>query len=219
MSQAFSIFLKDIRSEIRTRYSLNALLMFVLVVISIIKFSSGDETPDGQLLSGLLWIVIFFSNSTGLAKVFISEEERGTALLLKYISSPDSVYLGKLLYNLIFGLILNLVVTFLFIAVTDMRIMCPAYFYFIIITGNLGIASVLTIIGALISKASSKGALFPVLSFPILLPLMLSCINASSLSADGTDFSSILPDIQLIISYTIVVITASYLLFPIIWKD
>jgi len=37
------VFRKDFKSELRSRYVINSLLMFVLVTISIIRFAIGDE--------------------------------------------------------------------------------------------------------------------------------------------------------------------------------
>jgi len=70
------VFSKDLKSELRNRYVINSLLMFVIVTISIIKFAIGSETVESSVLAGLLWIVIFFSASGGLARVFIKEEEK-----------------------------------------------------------------------------------------------------------------------------------------------
>jgi heme exporter protein B len=85
--------------------------------------------------------------------------------------------------------------------------------------GNLGLSAVMTIIAAIISKASSKGTLYPVLSFPLLLPLMLASISATWLTIEGASFSLISGEIQMMASYTIVVVTASFLLFDLIWND
>jgi len=78
LSSIFAIFLKDLKSELRTRYALNALFMFVVVTISVILFSTAGESLGGTLLSGLLWVVIFFSAMSGLSRTFVSEEDRGT---------------------------------------------------------------------------------------------------------------------------------------------
>lgn len=59
------VFLKDVRSELRTRYVINSLLMFVLVTISIIRFAIGDEKIEDEILTGLLWISIFFRHQEG----------------------------------------------------------------------------------------------------------------------------------------------------------
>jgi heme exporter protein B len=219
LRQALAICKKDFYSEIRTRYAVNALLMFVIVVISIIKFSLGEEKIGSELNAGLLWVIIFFSNSSGLSRVFTAEEERGTSLLLKLSSQAKSVFLGKLIFNTVLSFIINAFIVFLYIIITGLSIKSPGLFALIILFSNLGLSSVLTIIAALISKASSKGTLYPVLSFPLLLPLMLAAINATWLTIEGVTAGGISGELQIIISYTIVVITASFLLFDLIWND
>jgi heme exporter protein B len=219
LRQAFAICLKDFRSEIRTRYSINGLIMFIIVTISIIKFSLGEEKLSNELHAGLLWIIIFFSNSSGLSRVFVSEEDRGTSFVLKLTSNPRSVLLGKLLFNTTLSFIINFVVVFLYFVTMDMTVKSPGIFITIILLGNFGLTSVMTIIAALISKSSSKGTLYPVLSFPLLLPLLLTVIDATSLSFEGTVFEQVAPDFQIVVSYIIVVLTASFLLFDIVWND
>lgn len=217
--QALEICKKDLYSEIRTRYAINALIMFVLVVISVIKFSLGEEKLSNELHAGLLWVIIFFSNSNGLSRVFVSEEERGTALTLKLSSAPKSVFAGKLVFNTLLSFTINLFIVVLFVLITGLEIKSIGLFMLVTVIGNLGLSSVLTIIAALISKANSKGTLYPVLSFPLLLPLMLSAINSTWLTIEGASFDQLIGDFQIIVSYTIVVITASFLLFDFIWND
>ncbi len=217
--QAIAICRKDFRSEIRTRYAVNALVMFIIVVISIIRFSFGDERITSEMNAGLLWIIIFFSASNGLSRVFVSEEERGTSLVLKLTADSRSVLLGKLLFNTALTFIINFFIILLYVVLTNLEIKNLAAFSAAIALGNLGLSAVMTIIAALISKANSKGTLYPVLSFPLLLPLLLAAISATLLTIEGASFGAIAGELQMIISYTIVIITAAFLLFDIIWNE
>lgn len=213
------IFLKDIRSELRTRYVINSLLMFVLVTISIIRFAIGDEKLEDEILTGLLWISIFFSASGGLSRTFVKEEEKETSAALKLSAAPVEVFIGKLLFNLLLTFILNFLILILFIMITGFVIKNVALFIFILSLGNIGLVAASTIIAAIISKANSKGTLYPVLSFPVLLPLLLTVINATKLAAAGINTGEISGEIQILVSYTIVVITVSVMLFNFVWKD
>jgi len=58
--KAYFLFKKDWDSELRTRYLINALAMFIFVTISVIMFSVGSEKITEYLTGGLLWVVIFF---------------------------------------------------------------------------------------------------------------------------------------------------------------
>ncbi len=57
------------------------------------------------------------------------------------------------------------------------------------ILGNIGLAVASTIIAAIISKAGAKGTLYPVFSFPILLPLILTSVQLTLLSNQGASFT------------------------------
>ncbi|MEO8666135.1 MAG: heme exporter protein CcmB, partial [Ignavibacteria bacterium] len=177
------IFKKDFTSEMRTRYAVNSLIMFVLVTISIIRFATGDEKIDNGILTGLLWIVIFFSTTSGLSRVFVKEEEKETSLALKLSAGSTPVFIGKLMFNLVLTFILNIFILILFIAITDYQIKNFSGFILTVFIGNIGLVSASTIIAAIISKANSKGTLYPVLSFPVLVPLLLTVINATSLAS------------------------------------
>ncbi|MBA4312119.1 MAG: ABC transporter permease [Chlorobiaceae bacterium] len=215
-----TIFKKDLYSELRTRYALNALLMFVITTLSIILFSIGNESVSPELLSGVLWIIIFFSTMSGLSRTFVSEEERGTVMTLHLIAKPLKIYFGKLLFNLALLLGLNIFTVALYLLfVTSFSVGNYAIFITTIILGTLGLASGSTIIAAIIAKANTKGTLYPVLSFPILLPLLLTVINATKLSVENALFAEALGEFQILFSYLIVLTVISFLLFEFIWKE
>ena len=58
-SSVLAILRKDWQSELRTRYAISALLMFVITTISIILFSLGSEGAPAEVLSGMLWVCFF----------------------------------------------------------------------------------------------------------------------------------------------------------------
>ncbi len=214
------VFAKDFRSEIRTRYALNALLMFVLTTLSIVLFSIGSETVSTDVLSGVLWIIIFFSSMSGLSRTFVSEEERGTVMTLQLLARPLPIYFGKLLFNVVLMVLLNVVaVTLYLLFITSFVVKTYSIFILTLVLGTLGLASAATIIAAIISKANSKGTLYPVLSFPILLPLLLTVINATRLAAEGAPFGDAAGAFQVLLSYVVVITTTSYLVFEFIWRD
>lgn len=220
LSAALTIFRKDLRSEIRTRYALNALLMFVVTTLSVVMFSVGNETVTPQVLAGIFWIIVFFSTMSGLSRTFISEEERGTVMTLQLVARPLSVYFGKLLFNLVLLAGLNLFTVVLFLLVLDSFVIQNyAVFACALLFGTIGLAAASTILAAIIAKANVKGTLYPVLSFPILLPLLLTVIHATKLSVENAPFVEALSDFQVLVSYMVVITAVSYLLFEYIWTD
>ena len=217
---AVAVFLKDWRSELRTRYAISALGMFILTTISIVLFSLGSEGASIDALSGMLWVVIFFSAMSGLSRIFVSEEERGTAMTLQLHTPPGAVYAGKLLFNIVLVVGLTILAVILYAGfISGFVIRSYGIFAVAVLLGSLGFAASATIIAAIIARASTKGTLYPVLSFPILLPLLLTVINATRLAADGAVFEEAYGEFQILISYIVVVVTVSFLVFDYVWKD
>lgn len=217
---SYHIFVKEFVSEFRTRYALNALLMFVVTTLSIILFSIGHESPSSDVLSGTLWIVIFFSAMSGLSRTFVAEEERGTSLTLRLLVNASSVYIGKLVYNFALILALSVIIALSYVLfINEFAVKTYEIFWLTILLGSAGLASASTILAAIIAKANTKGTLFPVLAFPILLPLLLTCINATKLATEGAFLSEALKEFQILISFTVVMIATSFLVFDFVWKD
>ena len=90
----WAIVSKDVRSELRTRYAMNALLMFVVISVATIMFALREEEASSEILSGMFWVVIFFTAMSGLSRIFVSEEERGTTMTLQLVASPTVVNFG-----------------------------------------------------------------------------------------------------------------------------
>ncbi len=218
--KSYWLFKKDFSSEVRTRYAVNSLAMFILVAISVILFSIGNEKISDYLAGGLFWVVIFFTSMSGLSRAFVSEEERGTTLTLQLIASPLTVFGGKLLFNLILIFTMNLIIAVLYsmlfeaFVIKNLLLFISAF-----ILGNIGIAVSSTIIAAIISKAGSKGTLYPVLAFPILLPLILILIEITKLSMDGVGLADGVVELAVLFCYDVIMLSASFLLFDFIWKD
>ncbi len=215
-----AVFLKDWQSELRTRYAISALGMFVITTIAIVLFSLGGEGASQDALAGMLWVVIFFAAMSGLSRTFVMEEERGTAMTLQLQATPSAVLFGKLLFNLVLGAGLTLLTVFLYaLLINGFVIRTYSIFIVAVVLGSIGLAAASTIIAAIIARANTKGTLYPVLSFPILLPLLMTVINATRLASEGAPWGEAGGEFQILISYIVVVVTISWLLFDYIWKD
>ena len=218
--KSYALFLKDFSSEIRTRYAINSLAMFIIVAISVILFSIGQERISKELTAGLFWVVIFFTAMSGLARAFVSDEERGTALTLQLIASPTTVFTGKLIFNIILVFAMNTVIAILYAGLFEAFVVKNfPLFLLSFILGNIGLAISSTIIAAIIAKAGAKGTLYPVLSFPILLPLILTSVQLTLFAFDGTTFEKSIFELAIVVSYDVIMLTASYMLFDFIWKE
>jgi heme exporter protein B len=199
---------------------MNALLMFVVTSVATILFALREDEVSTEVLSGMFWVVIFFTAMSGLSRIFVSEEERGTTMTLQLVASPAVVYFGKLIFNCGLTLALSTAVTILYIAVFPAFIIkSMTIFALTIFLGSLGFAAAATIIAAIIAKANTKGTLYPVLSFPILIPLLMTVMKSTSRALDGEPVTGAMGEFQILVSYLMIMVAGSYLLFDSVWKE
>lgn len=216
---AWAVFEKDLRLELRSRYAVNMLLMFVLSTLLLVVFAVGQQPVDTRIQAALLWIVILFSAAIGLGRAFIGEEERGTVLLLQLNTRASMVYAGKLCFNFLLVLVLNVVAVAALVVLLGAHVEAPGLLALTLLLGALGLSGATTLLAALIARAS-KGPMLPVLLFPVLVPLLLSVVSATRHALPGgLGWNGARDELTTLVGFAGVVITASVLLFDYIWQD
>ena len=187
LKQAKTIWFRDLKSEFRTRYAINAILMFAFTTLIAISFSLGSfriaDNDKPFLYAVLLWIVLLFSALSGLSRSFVKEEEARTIDILKLSARPQAIFLGKLFFNLTLLGILEIIIVPSFIILMGYKIEYPLYFTIMILAGGCGLSAGTTIVAAMIARASVRGALFSALSFPLLFPLIITSIRGCEKAA------------------------------------
>ena len=217
---AWAVFLKDARLELRSRYAINMLLMFVLSALLLVLFAVGREAISERVQSALLWVVILFSAAVGLGRAFIAEEERGTVLLLQLNTRGSMVYAGKLLFNFLLVLGVNLVAVGAFLLLLNVEATLPGLLLLTLLLGALGLAGATTLLAAIIARTAQRGPLLPVLLFPLLVPLLLSVVSATRHALPtGGGWAASTDELLTLIGFAGVIITASVLLFDYVWND
>ena len=163
---------------------------------------------------------MFFTAMTGLGRGFISEEERGTTLYLQLSAPSHAVILGKLISNVLVSSLSNLTVLLLFVMlIGTIPIGSPWLLLLVLLVGSVGLATVITITSAIVATAGTRSPLLPVLSFPVLLPLIMPGMNATLLAMADVAISDVWSDLALMLSHTGIVATVSYLVFDVVWTE
>lgn len=218
---AWAVFRKDLRAELRTRYALNAVALFAVSTVVALSLGLGPltRTADLPLIhAALLWVAILFAAFTGLARAFVQEEEARTAAALRLSAPPLAVYLGKLLFNLVLLVFLDALTAVLFVVLLRVQVGNVGMFLALLLAGSLGLVAATTLIAAIIARASVKGALFAVLSFPLLAPLLVIAIKGTALALEGAPWARGLAPLQVLLAYTVALFTASLFLFGSVWE-
>jgi len=220
LNGAWAVFEKDLRLELRNRYAVNMLLMFVLSSLLLVAFAINQASISTRMQSALLWIVILFSAAIGLGRSFVGEEERGTVLILQLSVPGSQVFAGKLVFNFFLLVCVNVIAVAVFTFLLSLDIEHMALLGATLLLGSLGLAGATTMLAAIIARTSNVGPLLPVLLFPLLVPLLLSVVGASQNALrGGLGWAASTGDLATLAAFAGVVITASVLLFDFVWND
>lgn len=210
---------KDLQAEYRTRYAVNAVVMFAVTTLAVVSFSAQVVAAGPELLSPLLWLILLFSAMSGLSRTFVREEETKTANALRLAADPNTVYLGKLVFNALLLGLLDLIVVPLYIVLMDVHVGNPALFVAILIAGSLGLVSASTLVAAIVAKASVRGALFSVLSFPILIPVLVAAVQGTEAALRGVPWAEGSPALRVLVAFTGAMVAAGLWLFEHVWYE
>lgn len=213
----WAVMTKDVLCEFRTRYAFGSLTMFAVMTLSSVSMSIGSTSLPAEFAGVLLWVVLFFCAMAGLSRSFVQEQESGTMFTLRLYAGPQAVLFGKMMFNMLLLLALTILVMPLFILFLNVDIQLPGLLAMVLILGDVGIAAVSTLTAAMLARTQAKGALFTVLTFPVLLPQFLSAISGTVKAISGVVISW--QELAFMVSYDVIIIIAASILFDYLWYD
>jgi len=175
LRRAWLITLKDLRLEFRTGGRLLSMVAFVVLAGFLFAFAVDRTAVAGRdVAAALIWLVILFASTAGAGRIFDAEEEEGAFrhLLLTPVSRP-AVFLGKTAANLA---VIWLVAALTFISLTAFLGVrdtgSPTAHAAVLLPGTIGLAATGTFFGRMSRHSSLGDTLLPVLTFPLLVPVV-----------------------------------------------
>lgn len=216
----WAVLWKDIRIEARTKDVFTSMAVFSVLALMIFNFAFQLRVPDkAMIVPGVLWVAVAFSGVLGLGRAFISEKDKGSlAGLLLAPVDRSAIYFGKMLANLLFILIVEafiLPLTVLFFNVSFITL--PLLL--VLLLGTIGFAAVGTVFSALTVNTRAREVLLPVLLFPVMLPVLIAGINATSVLLDLEPLSEITKWLQILSFYDIVFLVVAYITFDYVVEE
>jgi len=188
LRHAATIAAKDLRSEFRTKESINSTLSFSVVILLLFSFAF-DPSPDmiAEFGGGLLWIVFAFAGALIVNRSFARELPNDCIDVL--VSSPASgasLFLGKAVacFVLLFGIeCICLPVFGVFYNVTWWRSLWELLG--VLALGTWAMACVGTFFSALTVNLRLRELMLPMLMYPILIPALLSVMMLTNTLLTG----------------------------------
>jgi len=219
LAEAGAVFVKDWRTELRTRHALHTLLLFAVTTLVTVSLALGPmgvaSSERVAVLPALLWVIVLFAAAAGLPRGFVHEEETHTAIALRLAGTPSAIFCGKALYSASLLLALEALLAPLYVAVMQLPIAQPALLLAALGLGGLGLAIASTLLAAIVAQAQGRAALFPILAFPVLLPLLLLAVELTRGAVAGGVGDAVLTNLAL---YDATMAVAGLMLFPLVWN-
>lgn len=212
----WAIVRKDLSIERRKGQMLASLFLLALLVILLFAFSLDPGRLRGPaFVAGLLWTTLLLSGTLALNRSFVLERELGAwaALALAPIDR-GSIYLGKTIANFIFLLaaalcLLPLIALLLGTAGISPSALLPVS----LLLGVAGISAVGTLFAAMASRTRAREILLPLLSFPVLAPLLIAASRTTAAGLAGEDLDRLGSWLLVLVGFDVIFLAAGWMLF------
>jgi len=213
-SSARATLAKDLRVEWRSKDALNAMLFFALLVVVIFSFAFDLTSQQArEITGGLIWVAFLFSTTTALNQSWARELRNHVLDGFRVSPAPaNALFLGKVIGNYIFVLILEALVGPLFIVFFNLRaIGNPSQLIWIFLLGTWALVVNGAFFAAMSLRTRSRELMLPLLLFPITIPALIAMVEATTAVLTGS--SDPAANIRFLAVYDIVFTTLSLLLF------
>jgi heme exporter protein B len=208
------LLVKELRVEFRTRELLTATIVFALVTVVLFSFAFDPNPAESRRYGpGLLWIAFLFAGSLMLNPSFAREQANDTLDALRMAPVPAfAILLGKMLANFAFMMLAEVILVPVFAVLYNVSIAdVVGRLALVLALGTLGLVVTGTVFSAVSARARMRELLLPLLLLPILTPLLIACVQATSA------LFSLEPELDLnwvtfLAGFDVVFLTASWIL-------
>jgi heme exporter protein B len=211
---------KDLAAEMRSRELIGAMLVFALIVILIFNFALElDLRTRGTITAGVLWVTFSFAGTLGLNRSMAIEKDRGCldGLLLAPVDR-SAIYFGKVLGNLIFMILVEAIMLPIYSILYNVNLFQPGLLV-VILLGSVGYTVVGTLLSSMAVQARTRDILLPILLFPVVLPVLIAAVKASTGILQAFEWVEIMPWVNMLIAYDVIFIAVAFMVFDYVVEE
>ncbi len=207
---------KEFLLEFRQRYAISGIVLYVFSMVFVVYIASIRVSPP--VWNVLFWLIILFASINAVVKSFV--QESGARQLYYYqLADPGMLILAKIIYNTLLLLVLSVLAFGAYSLVAGNPVKDLPLFALVLALGSLGFSIAFTFIASIAAQANNSATLMAILSFPVILPILLTLVRLSSIALRLIQDTSYTRDIINLLAIDAILLTLSFILFPYIWKD
>lgn len=215
-SKVFFIYQKDLEEELRTFSHLLGTLVFGVMLVFIFSFALQlVELDTDRVFPAVLWVSIYFSATLALQRSFAKEHENGTLDALLLASGDRAIlFLAKFFCGFTVLLIFETVVVPLFWVFMGINShgLNIGLFLASLFFGSWGLAAIGTMLNGMTVQLPGARLLFPILMFPLLIPLLMGAILCSQAALIG-EVQSVMGWVYLMLAFDLIFMLVPLILF------
>jgi len=215
-----AIIWKDIRAELRTKDIFSSMFVFALLSVIVFNFAFELRVPDMKMVvPGIVWVAVAFSGTLGLNRAFVIEQDKGSlaGLLLAPVDRA-AIYFGKMLGNLVFIFIVEIILLPLVMIFFNLSLLTWQHLL-VLFLGTYGFAAVGTVFSAMAVNTRAREVMLPILLFPVLLPVLVAGVKMTGSLLDGETLAEVGNWLRLVAIYDIGFTVVAYLTFGFVVEE
>jgi heme exporter protein B len=216
IAAAVAIARKDLRTEWRTRESLNASVSFSLVILVLFSFAFDLDREEKLAISGgLLWLVYAFAGALIVNRSFARELPNDCLEVLVASPAPSwAIFIGKSLASFLLLTLVELISLPVFGLFYNIRWAGSFFSLFLVIAlATWGITVVGTAFSAVTVNVRLRELILPVLHYPVLIPLLIGAMELTTGLLNG---NAVMSDIRLLIVFDVIYTSLAIMLIEFI---
>lgn len=208
---------KDVTIELRSRSVILSALAFTLLAVTIFFFAwDPTAVASVDLAPGVLWVIFTFSGLLGLHRSFgVEQQTRAIDALLAAPVDREGIYLGKMLANLAFVLLIQMVA----LPAVALLYNVPIGDYLaplagVVLLASIGLVAVGTLFSAMAVNTRLAELLLPLLALPFFVPVILPAAQATARLMSGRAISEASAYVKLLAAFDVVFLVVCTLAYP-----
>jgi heme exporter protein B len=220
LRRAAAIVWKDITAERRSKAQFNAVVFLAGLMVLLFGFALGPDNPAIQSgASGIIWLTILFSGVLTFHRSYDQElENNALEMLLLYPGDRRTIFLGKIVGNLFFLLLVEVVLIFVAVILYNIPVLAELpRLAGVVVLGTIGFTTLGTFYAAMASRLRAREVLLPLLLFPMLIPLLMA-VGATGALLGGVR-SEYGPWMQLLAVYDVIFFVAALFAFEYVIEE
>ena len=216
------ICLKDLRTEWRTKQRIITMAFFSFLMLLVFNFSLEiGGAGVHEIGAGVLWATLLFANLLGINRIFDEEKEnRAIDALLIIPGSRSVVYFGKLVAHFVSLFVVCLFVLpffCVFFSISFGLFLLPLFG--VLALGSLCFTCVGTLFAVVSYNLRMRELLLPVLLVPMLLPALISSVEATKHVFSNSYNDVFWTHIEMLVIFATMFISVSHMLFEYIIEE